>query len=112
MKTKEEILKSQENAMNINITHYLSEDGYVWKMILKAMQEYTDQFLNAGEVNVLLPTETAEQYYKKFYHMDEQGELTNSDIEIVQCMNGFAKLFKSSPTTKQQGGDKEGARTF
>lgn len=41
--SKEEILRNQSNANSVGITAYLSEDGYIWKMILKAMQEYSNQ---------------------------------------------------------------------
>ena len=41
--SKEEILRNQSNANSVGITAYLSEDGYIWKMILKAMQEYSNK---------------------------------------------------------------------
>lgn len=31
----------------------------------------------------------AKEFYVMFYNMDEQAELTNSDIEIIQCMQDF-----------------------
>jgi hypothetical protein len=34
------ILKAQKNSQQFPIDAYLSEDGYVWQMILKAMDEY------------------------------------------------------------------------
>jgi hypothetical protein len=43
MKTKEEILSSQCNANGQPITNYIGQDGYVWKLILRAMQEYANQ---------------------------------------------------------------------
>ena len=44
----------------------------------------------------------AEEYYKKFYHMDEQAELTNSDIEIIQCMQEYASQFKKQLKEKEE----------
>ena len=41
--SKEEILRNQSNANSVGITAYLSEDGFVWKMILNAMQRFSDQ---------------------------------------------------------------------
>jgi hypothetical protein len=41
--TAEEILKKQTNAEDRPITKYLSSDGFIWKMILKAMEEYAEQ---------------------------------------------------------------------
>lgn len=36
----EETLEKQRNAQQILITEYISKDGYLWAMILKAMEEY------------------------------------------------------------------------
>lgn len=52
MKTKEEILLSVKNANNNLLTNYISPDGYVWKMILEAMQEYADQEVNKVIANL------------------------------------------------------------
>ena len=41
--TKDEILENTLNAQGFPITAYVSKDGFVWKMFLKAMQEYSDQ---------------------------------------------------------------------
>ena len=43
MKTKEEILKKQLNAEDRPITDYIGINGYVWNMILNAMEEYAQQ---------------------------------------------------------------------
>jgi len=45
MKTAEEILEVQENAEGRLITKYISKDGYIWKMILNAMEQYKWQTL-------------------------------------------------------------------
>ena len=37
-------------------------------------------------------TKTAEEYYKEFYRLDEQGELTNQDIDIINCMEEYATI--------------------
>ncbi len=34
-------------------------------------------------------TKTAEEYYKEFYRLDEQGELTNQDFDIINCMQEY-----------------------
>ena len=41
-KTKEEILEQQRNAEGIPITDYIGKDGYVWRMIETAMEEYAN----------------------------------------------------------------------
>ena len=38
--TKKEILLKQRNAENAPLTDYIGTDGYVWKMIENAMEEY------------------------------------------------------------------------
>ena len=38
--TKKEILLKQKNAENAPLTSYIGVDGYVWKMIENAMEEY------------------------------------------------------------------------
>ena len=38
--TKKEILLKQRNAENAPLTNYIGTDGYVWKMIENAMEEY------------------------------------------------------------------------
>ena len=37
---KKEILLKQRNAENAPLTDYIGTDGYVWKMIENAMEEY------------------------------------------------------------------------
>lgn len=51
MKTAEQILEQQVNAQNYPITDYIGKDGYVWKMILKAMEEYAAQQANGVEAS-------------------------------------------------------------
>lgn len=41
--TKKEILLKQRNAENAPLTNYIGTDGYVWKMIENAMEEYAQQ---------------------------------------------------------------------
>jgi len=38
--TKKEILLKQRNSENAPLTNYIGTDGYVWKMIENAMEEY------------------------------------------------------------------------
>ena len=46
MKTPEEILKNTSNASGHKLSEYISDAGYVWQMIIKAMKEYGTQSYN------------------------------------------------------------------
>jgi len=51
MKSKSEILEQQENAQGNKITEYIGKDGYVWQMILNAMEEYAQQQVNVASTS-------------------------------------------------------------
>lgn len=46
-----EILKSQKFANSLGITEYISEDGFVWKLILKAMKEACEESIEHCALN-------------------------------------------------------------
>ncbi len=58
--TKKEILLKQRNAENAPLTDYIGTDGYVWKMIENAMEEYHQdklKLLGIADVSSLLRAE-------------------------------------------------------
>lgn len=51
--TKKEILLKQRNAENAPLTNYIGTDGYVWKMIENAMEEYAQQVKSVDLADVV-----------------------------------------------------------
>ena len=71
--TKKEILLKQRNAENAPLTDYIGTDGYVWKMIENAMEEYHQAKLKLlGLADVVGRSE-------QFGDVSENEELPNND---------------------------------
>lgn len=45
---------------------------------------------------------TAEEVFKEFYHIDQQSELYNEQIEVLQVMELYASQFKSTPIANEE----------
>ena len=59
--TKKEILLKQRNIENAPLTDYIGTDGYVWKMIENAMEEYHQdklKLLGIADVSGMLLDQT------------------------------------------------------
>lgn len=106
MKTAEQILEQQVNAQNYPITDYIGKDGYVWKMILKAMEEYAAQQANGVEASdeTALPIQNvsvsflsegmANKIYKQIGLLAEkQGGITGITIlnQLPSWLQNFMK---------------------
>jgi hypothetical protein len=84
MKTKAEILSSQCSANGQPITNYIGQDGYVWKLILRAMQEYADQ--ETTKV-ILKQSETIIRLDKWFVDEQARADSLRMDLEKIKLEN-------------------------
>ena len=76
----EEVLKSSRNSESINIEHYISPDGYVWKMILSSMKEACRQSIELCAENVI--SETIKSDYKADIHTNQINSILNTINQI------------------------------
>ena len=71
--TKKEILLKQRNAKNAPLTDYIGTDGYVWKMIENAMEEYhQDKLKLLGIAAVIKSLPDSDEIRMKAREFDEK----------------------------------------
>ena len=83
--TKKEILLKQINAENVPLTDYISTDGYVWKMVENAMEEYHQaklKLLGIDGVVSGLSLEDITKVVNAFTDINISIEVVKEEIEL------------------------------